>query len=78
MKTITGIQTFARAALICISCDIPATSKVSEFVGQNAFRAGSRCLKSFPTEAIGERADFTGCDRSSCEPRSIHTHRVFF
>ena len=77
MKTTTGIQIFVQAALLCISCDIPATRKVSGFVGQNASRAGSRCLKSFPTGAFGERADFTGCDRSSWERRSIHTHRQF-
>ncbi len=77
MKDASGISVFVRAALLCISCDIPATRKVSGFVGQNAYHACSRCLKAFPTSAFGEKADFTGSDRTTWEPRIMETHRTF-
>ena len=77
MKTASGIQVLVRAALLCTSCDIPATRKVSGCVGQNAYHACSRCLKAFPTRVFGEKADFTGSDRTTWEPRSLDTHRVF-
>ncbi len=65
MPTASGTQVLVRAALICVSCDIPASRKVSGFVGHNAYRACSRCLKPFPTEVFGQKADFTGTDRSN-------------
>lgn len=77
MNTSSGFKTIVRAALICTSCDIPATRKVSGFVGQNAYRACSRCLKAFPTEEFGQKADFTGTDRTEWEPRTIEAHRSF-
>ncbi len=75
MPTASGTQVLVRAALICVSCDIPASRKVSGFVGHNAYRACSRCLKPFPTEVFGQKADFTGTDRSNCTKRSTLSHR---
>lgn len=75
MKSASGVRVIVRAALICISCDIPATRKVSGFVGHSAYRACSRCLKAFQTENFGEKADYTGTDRSSWPPRSLQSHR---
>ena len=36
MKSITNTQVVDHAALICTACDIPATRKVSGFVGHTA------------------------------------------
>ena len=77
MHTASGMEVFVRAALICTSCDIPAIRKVSGFVGHNALHACSRCLKAFPTENFGEKADYTGTDRLSWECRSLDSHRQF-
>ena len=76
MPTASGTQVLVRAALMCVSCDTPASRKVSGFVGHNAFRACSRCLKPFPTESFGQKADFTGTDRSTWAKRFISSHRV--
>ena len=47
-----------RAALLCLSSDIPASRKVCGFVGHNATKACSKCLLSFPTASFGEKADY--------------------
>ena len=38
---------FIRCILMCLSSDIPATRKAAGFVGHNARKACSRCLKNF-------------------------------
>lgn len=63
-----------RAALICTACDIPASRKISGFVGFTAYHACSRCLKIFPTAAFGETPDYSGFDRSKWPPRSLDSH----
>ena len=49
--------------------------KVFGFVGHNAYHACSKCLKAFPTEKFGEKADFTGTDRTLWPPRNFESHR---
>ena len=39
---------FVKCMLVCLSSDIPATRKEAGFVGHNAFKACSHCLKHFP------------------------------
>lgn len=39
---------FVKCAMVCLSSDIPATRKAAGFVGHNATKACSRCLKTFP------------------------------
>ena len=68
---------FVHAALICTVCDIPASRKVSGFVSHSAYRGCSRCLKPFPTKAFGEKADYSGFDRSTWEPRCNSSHRFY-
>lgn len=75
MRTDTGTNVLVRAALICTACDIPASRKVSGFVGHNALHGCSRCLKAFPTLNFGEKPDYTGFDRSQWKPRSMESHR---
>lgn len=77
MKSASGGSVFVRAALICTACDIPASRKVSGFVSHSAYRGCSRCLKPFPTETFGEKADYSGFDRSTWEPHSNSSHRYY-
>ena len=74
MPTTEGIHTI-RAALLCNSSDIPATRKVGGFVGHAALKGCSRCLKSFPTQNFGEKADYSGFDRSVWPPRTKEDHQ---
>lgn len=53
-------EMFVRAALMCISCDIPASRKVAGYVGHNAILGCSRCLKKFPTHQFGEKPNYGG------------------
>ena len=69
--TSTGRQ-FVQCIVACLSSDIPATRKVAGFVGHNATKACSRCLKTFPR--IGDRTDCSGFDRESWPIRDHATH----
>ena len=75
MTNAVGAQVLVRAALMCVSCDILASRKVSGFLGHCAYHGCSRCLKAFPTESFGEKADYTGSDRANWPIRSIQSHR---
>lgn len=55
MKTPAQDSVVVRCALTCVACDIPAARKVCGYVGHNALRGCSRCLKTFPTNCFGER-----------------------
>ena len=67
--TPTGKQ-FIKCVLIGLSSDIPATRKAAGFVGHNATKAYSRCLKDFPK--VGDSIDCSGFDRDSW-PKRTHT-----
>lgn len=77
MQSFTKTQVIVRAALICTACDIPASRKVSGFMGHNAVKACSRCLKSFPTASFGEKPDYTGFDRTAWPPHSNDVQREY-
>lgn len=53
---------FVRAALLCVSCDLPAARKVCGIVGHSALMGCSKCKKKFPTASFGEKADYSGFD----------------
>lgn len=74
MHSASGAPVIVRAVLICTACDIPAAHKVSVFLGHSAYHACSRCLKGFPTKAFGDKAYFSGYDRSLWPPRSKDRH----
>ena len=68
---------FMRAALICCSCDIPATRKVCGFVGHNATKGCSKCDKTFPSlngTDDHKKRDFSGFDRENWPPRHLSEH----
>ena len=47
VTTYNGVQVNVRVALSCIACDIPASRKVSGFLGHHASLACNKCLKHF-------------------------------
>ena len=45
VKTFTGIKDeFVRAALLCVSCDLPAAQKTCGFLGHSAKLSCSKCF----------------------------------
>lgn len=75
MQTHDNRFVLVRAALLCVACDVPAARKVCGFSGRRAFRGCSKCLKPFPTEHFGEKADYTGFKREEWEPRTLDMHK---
>ena len=67
-ETSVGRQ-FLKCAMVGLASDIPATRKEAGFVGHNAIKGCSRCLKSFPK--VGDYADYAGFDR---EKWTLRTH----
>ena len=66
-----GIISKVRAALICVSCDSPAVRKVAGFLSHSATKGCYKCLKTFPTNAFGDKPDFSGFNR---EEWPLRTH----
>ena len=62
---------FVRAALVCVSCDVPASRKVGGLVGFSALKGCSRCLKEFNRSHFNEKADYGGFD-VDCWPKRSH------
>lgn len=73
MQTTEGNQV-VRAALLCSSSDVPATRKTGGFVGHGALK-GSKCLKSFVTEKFGDKANYSGFNRSLWPVRTVEEHK---
>ena len=63
---------FIRCILMCLSSDIPATRKAAGFVGHNARKACSRCLKNF--ERVDDHLICGGFDRSTWPQRTHVVH----
>ena len=77
MKSSMQNSVIVRAALLCVSCDIPAARKVCGFVGHRGFKACTKCLKDFPTESFGDLPDYSGFEREKWPIRTNTTHRQF-
>ena len=63
-----------RAAIGCISCDIPAAQKLCGFKGHNANYGCSKCFKYFPGN-VQDGIDYSGFNRLQWPKRNINTHR---
>lgn len=63
---------FIRAALTCVARDKPAARKCCGFVGYEALRGCSKCLKEYPPENL---ADYSGYDREQWTLRDGASHR---
>ncbi|CAH1264067.1 Hypp2840 [Branchiostoma lanceolatum] len=66
-----------RAALICLSSDIPAARKCGGFVGHGALRGCSKCLRTFTRTRFRTKADYSGFDRTTLIPRVSADHVRF-
>ena len=62
-----------RAALLCVSCDIPACRKVCGFLGHNSNLACSKCNCFFPGN-VSDGFNFSGYDTLQWTPRSMDQH----
>ncbi|XP_077050070.1 uncharacterized protein LOC143696996 [Siphateles boraxobius] len=71
-----GCQVY-RAALLCLSSDIPASRKCGGFVGHGALRGCNKCLKKFTKTSFGGKTDFSGFDRSTWTLRTSEEHKIF-
>ena len=74
MHCASGALVIVRAALICTACDIPAARKVSGFLGHSVYHACSLRLKTSPTKVFGDKADYSGYDRTLWPPRLKECH----
>lgn len=63
-----------RAAVSCLSCDIPVARKIGGFVGQRGRRGCSRCMKEFPCRNFWDYPDYSGFHKADWEPRSHALH----
>ncbi|XP_030600828.1 uncharacterized protein LOC115790939 [Archocentrus centrarchus] len=66
-----------RAALLCLSSDIPATRKCGGFVGHGAYRGCHKCLKMFKKKVSAGETDYSEFERSSWEPRTSKDHKHY-
>lgn len=75
LKSSSQNSVLVRAALLCVTCDVPAARKVCGFLGHRANKACTKCLKQFPTLAFGEQPNYSGFNRESWPERSNESHR---
>ena len=66
---------FCRLALVCATCDIPASRKLCGFLSFSAKMGCNKCKKEFPRPAFGAKQDFSGFSRSSWTLRTNAEHR---
>ena len=62
----------ALAALLCVTCDVPAARKVCGFTGHNSSKGCSKCNKTF-SGSVSNRMDFSGFE--PCPLRTNTEHR---
>lgn len=65
-----------RAALLCVSCDIPAARKCCGFKSHAGRLGCHKCFNVFPGD-FGEKRDYSGFDRQNWKPRSKSLHNVY-
>lgn len=65
-----------RAALLCVSCDIPAARKCCGFKSHAGRLGCHKCFKVFPGD-FGEKRDYSGFDRQNWKPRTKSLHNLY-
>ena len=65
-----------RAALLCVSCDIPAARKCCGFKSHAGRLGCHKCFKVFQG-GFGEKRDYSGFDRQNWKPRSKSLHNLY-
>lgn len=67
-------EKFCKLAVLCASCDIPASRKLAGFVGFGSRRGCNKCMKDFPCEAFGKKNDYSGFDKENWIVRNLDLH----
>ena len=67
-----------RCALMCVSCNLPATHKLCGFTSYSSTQGCSKCMKKFTSESFGEKVDYSGYNRDTWPPREhlLHLQQV--
>ena len=65
-----------RAALLCVSCDIPAARKCCGFKSHAGRLGCHKCFKEFQG-GFGEKRDYSGFDRQNWKPRTKSLHNLY-
>ena len=60
-----GDLRFCYLAVICASCDIPASRKLAGFVHCGGLKGYNKLLKNFNCKAFGDKPDYSGFDREN-------------
>ena len=60
--------------LLCVSCDLPATTKVCGFTSFSSLHGYSKCINKFTCDAFGSKSDNSGYDRETWEMRTKVNH----
>ena len=68
---------FCLLALVCTTCDIPASRKLCGFLSFSAKMGCNKCKKEFPRPAFGAKQDFSGFNWSSWTLRTDAEHRIW-
>ena len=63
-----------RAAIACISCDVPAARKLCGFKSHNSHYGCSKCFKFFPGN-VKDSFDFSGFKREEWPKRDMRSHK---
>ena len=73
-----GVFVPLRCALLCVSCDLPATRKVCGFTSFSSLHGYSKCMKEFSCERFGTKLDYSGYERNTWEmcTHELHQHQV--
>ena len=69
--TAPGVLFPIRCALLCVSCDLPATQKVCGFTSFSSLQGCYKCMKKFTCEVFGTKSDYSGYEKGTWE---VHTH----
>ena len=62
-------------ALMCVSCDLPATRKACGFTSYSSLHGCSKCMKTFPCDTFGKKSNYSGYNRQSWPVRTHALHK---
>ena len=68
------LRVSVRAALLCVSCYVPACRKIWEFMGHSAKQGCSKCTKLFEGK-VGSM-DYSGFDVHIWGRKTVNEHRI--
>ena len=72
--TAPGVFVPIRCALLCVSCDLPATRKVCGFTSFSSLHGCSKCMKTFACDTFGSKSDYSGYKRENWDIRTKDQH----